>query len=50
MSQIKIIKQDIINSLKLNIKENNVFLLLDEIKLKTQIDFLIKVNQTQYMW
>ena len=50
MSQIKIIKQDIINSLKTNIKESNVILLIDEIKSRTAINLKIKVNETQYMW
>jgi hypothetical protein len=50
MSQIKILKQDIINSLKTNIKENNVLLLIDEIKLMTSIDLKIQVKEKPYMW
>jgi hypothetical protein len=50
MSQIKLIKQDIINSLKINIKENNVLLLIDEIKSMTSIDLKIQVKEIQYKW
>jgi hypothetical protein len=50
MSQIKIIKQDIINSLKNNLDENNIFDLIEEFKQKSSLDIEIKILKKGYMW
>lgn len=50
MSQIKILKQDIINSLKTNLTTNNINELIKELKMKTLLEFSIEIRQQKYMW
>lgn len=50
MSQIKILKQDIINSLKTNLNTNNINELIKELKMKTLLNFTIEISQQKYMW
>ncbi len=50
MSQMKIIKQDVINSLKKNLNENNIDFLLQEIKLKSDLELEVLVEKKNYMW
>lgn len=50
MSIVRIIKQDIINSLKLNLNEDNVIELLEEFKTKSCMEMDISILQTNYKW
>jgi hypothetical protein len=50
MSQIKIIKQDVINSLKHNLTENNIEDLIKEFTLKSNLQMDINITKTNYMW
>jgi hypothetical protein len=50
MSQIKIIKQDVINSLKHNLNENNIDDLIQELKEKSALEIDIQVLKKGYMW
>jgi hypothetical protein len=50
MSQMKIIKQDVINSLKTNLNENNIDYLLEEIKMKSDLQLQVIVEKKSYMW
>ena len=50
MSQIKIIKRDVINSLKNNLNENNINDLIDELKEKSSLDIEIHVLNKSYNW
>lgn len=50
MSQIKIVKQDILNSLKTNIHTYNISNLINEIKKRIMLNFRIEISQKQYMW
>ena len=50
MSQTKIIKQDVINSLKHNLNENNINDLIQELKEKSALDIYIQVSKKDYMW
>lgn len=50
MSQNKIIKQDVLNSLKYNVNENNIDELLKELKVKLALDIEIDIYKQGYMW
>jgi hypothetical protein len=50
MSQRKIIKQDVINSLKYNLSEDNIDELIDELKIKSSLEMEIQILKTSYMW
>jgi hypothetical protein len=50
MSQMKIIKQDVINSLKTNLNETNIDYLLEEIKMKSDLQLQVIVEKKSYMW
>lgn len=50
MSQMKILKQDVINSLKHNLTENNIQDLIKEFKSKSKLNMEINVHQQSYMW
>jgi hypothetical protein len=47
---MKIIKQDVINSLKTNLNENNIDFLLQEIKMKSDLELEVLVEKKNYMW
>jgi hypothetical protein len=47
---MKVIKQDVMNSLKVNLNESNIAELIDEIKDKSELNFTITVNQKGYKW
>lgn len=50
MSQMKIIKQDVINSLKHNLTEHNIEDLIKEFTLKSNLQMDINIFKTSYMW
>lgn len=50
MSQIKIIKQDVLNSLKNNLNEYNIDEIIEELKLKSSLEIEIKILEKSYMW
>ncbi len=50
MSQIKLIKQDVLNSLKHNLNESNINELIHEIEEKSSIDMNVQVSKKDYMW
>lgn len=50
MSQLKIIKQDIINSLKTNLSITNINYLISELKSRILINFNIDISEKHYMW
>jgi hypothetical protein len=50
MSQIKIIKQDVLNSLKNNLNEDNIDELIEELKFKSSIEIDIQILEKSYMW
>jgi len=50
MSQIKIIKQEILNSLKNNLNIDNIDSLIKELKDKLKINFSIDIREKHYMW
>ena len=50
MSQIKILKQDVLQSLKHNLNENNIDELITELKSKLGLDIDIEVHKQSYMW
>lgn len=50
MSQNKIIKQDVINSLKCNLTESNIDDLIEELKHKSSLDIEVQILKTGYMW
>ncbi len=47
---MKIIKQDVINSLKTNLNETNIDYLLEEIKMKSDLQLQVIVEKKSYMW
>ena len=50
MSQIKIIKQDVLYSLKHNLNENNTKELIDELIKKANLNIDIKIENQGYKW
>ena len=50
MSQIKIIKQDVLISLKNNLTEDNIDDLIEELKIKSSLEMDIQVLEKSYMW
>ena len=50
MSQIKIIKQDVLNSLKYNLNENNTKELIEELTKKSNLIINIKIENQGYKW
>lgn len=50
MSQMKIIRQDVINSLKNNLNSNNIEELIHELENKSKIEIEIAVNTQGYNW
>lgn len=50
MSQIKIIKQDVLNSLKNNLNEHNIDEIIEELKIKSSLEIEIKILEKSYMW
>ncbi len=50
MSQTKILKQDVINSLKHNLNENNIQELIKELKVKSNLNIEFNIYKQSYMW
>lgn len=50
MSQIKFFKRDLINLLKCNLDDNNIYSLIDEIKINSDLEMRVQVEKKSYMW